>query len=134
MDANTNRAREGARVEEDIARFVIDDKALSAGWKAVRHRISEISLELGKGLETRDAENDPGKFIEAQEEDERKDLIAVASANAKRCEEALRALEEYSKLLSVKASRKFKELRFDVYTLEKETVSKIINLNREQKR
>ncbi len=126
VDANCNRAREGARVLEDISRFVMDDSALSESWKNVRHRITEIS----EGLENapfhyRDAENDPGRDFETAGENERTGLKDIIRANSKRTEEGIRVLEEFSKIFSAEAGRKFKELRFEVYTLEKETLSRL---------
>ena len=40
IDANYNRAKEGLRVCEDIARFILNDKALSAGFKRARHTLA----------------------------------------------------------------------------------------------
>jgi thiamine-phosphate pyrophosphorylase len=39
IDANLNRAREGLRVLEDLARFELDDAALSERAKQIRHGI-----------------------------------------------------------------------------------------------
>ena len=37
LDANLNRAAEGLRVADDLARFVLDDAGLSGEFKAIRH-------------------------------------------------------------------------------------------------
>ena len=41
LDASANRAREGLRVVEDYARFVLDDPGLTRRIKEVRHRLGE---------------------------------------------------------------------------------------------
>ena len=48
---------------------------------------------------------------------------AVLIANFKRTGEALRSLEEYGKLVDVWVSGRFEVLRYDVYTLEKLTIT-----------
>jgi len=43
LDANANRAREALRVLEDYARFVLNDPALSADLKSIRHTLAEAT-------------------------------------------------------------------------------------------
>ncbi len=130
IDANSNRAREGARVVEDVSRFILEDHCLASGWKNVRHRVSELASELGeRPFEARDPEDDPGRLIDSEGEKSRPDFLAVALANAKRSQEAIRVLEEFSKMSSPLLSRKFKDLRFEVYSLEKQTLSELKKLN-----
>ena len=50
---------------------------------------------------------------------------AVLAANFKRIAEALRSLEEYGKLVDVWLSGRFEVLRYDVYTLEKLTLTAV---------
>src|SRR5207244_12522471 len=50
---------------------------------------------------------------------------AVLSANFKRTAEALRTLEEYGKLLDPWLAGRFEVLRYDVYTLEKLTLTAV---------
>ena len=124
IDANSNRAREGARVVEDIARFILIDEKLAARWKDIRHGISRISGELAKNrVDCRDSAHDPGRRIDSAGENTRADCEAIARANAKRTQEAIRVLEEFSKIYSPEAGARFKELRFEVYTLEQETLA-----------
>ncbi len=130
IDANSNRAREGARVVEDVSRFIIEDHGLAARWKNVRHRVSALSAKLGESpSEARNSEDDPGKKIDSEGEKSRPDFPAVALANAKRSQEAIRVLEEFSKISNPLLSRKFKDLRFEVYTLEKQTLSELKKLD-----
>lgn len=129
IDANSNRAREGARVVEEIARFVLGDRVLAGRWKSVRHRVSRLSARLEReAVSCRDSESDPGRKIDSEGENERADYRAVARANAKRTQEGIRVLEEFAKLISPGERARFKELRFDVYTLEKDTLDGLTNI------
>src|SRR6185437_13863312 len=50
---------------------------------------------------------------------------AVLTANFKRTAEALRSLEEYGKLVDVWLAGRFEVIRYDVYTLEKLTLTAV---------
>jgi thiamine-phosphate pyrophosphorylase len=69
IDANLNRAREGLRVLEDLARFELDDSALSERAKQIRHGIRTAAEALGISrqelLEARDTAGDVGTAITA---------------------------------------------------------------------
>jgi thiamine-phosphate pyrophosphorylase len=61
IDANLNRASEGLRVLEDVARLALNDAAISEQLKTMRHRLVECDLALNKQLiGARDAEGDVG--------------------------------------------------------------------------
>lgn len=129
IDANSNRAREGARVVEDIARFVLSDGELAGGWKKIRHMVSRLSCEIELSqARFRDAAGDPGRKLNTGLEPARQDFISLAKANAKRTEEALRALEEFSKFFSDSAAEKFREIRFEAYGLEKTIMERLEEL------
>lgn len=122
LDASANRAREGLRVVEDYVRFVLDDPMLTRRLKDCRHRLGEASKALdadGRLIASRDTRGDVGTHIMTSSEQVRENPRAVLSANFKRAGEALRTLEEYSKLIDVWLSGRFEVLRYDLYTLEK---------------
>lgn len=121
LDASANRAREGLRVVEDYVRFVLDDPGLTRRLKEVRHRLAEAVRGLGLDLliGARDTAGDVGTHIMTASEQARENPRAVLTANFKRTGEALRSLEEYSKLADVWLAGRFEVLRYDVYTLEK---------------
>lgn len=121
LDASANRAREGLRVVEDYARFALDDSMLAARLKDVRHRLAESTrgLPAAELVASRDTPGDVGTHITAPTERLRESPRAVLAANFRRTAEALRSLEEYSKLLDPWLSARFEVLRYDVYTLEK---------------
>jgi thiamine-phosphate pyrophosphorylase len=125
LDASANRAREGLRVVEDYVRFALDDPILTRRIKEVRHRLAETiqGLDLEMLLASRDTQGDVGTHIMTVSEQARENPRAVLIANFKRTGEALRSLEEYGKLVDVWLSGRFEVLRYDVYTLEKLTLT-----------
>ena len=119
IDANFNRASEGARVLEEISRFVLEDETLSESFKNIRHSINKISDKYYReNLLSRDSENDIGLNI--HNPDSRHGIDTIFKANIKRLEEALRVLSEYTAL------GEFEKMRYKVYTLEKVMYSKLI--------
>jgi thiamine-phosphate pyrophosphorylase len=125
LDASANRAREGLRVVEDYARFVLDDPGLTRRLKEVRHRLAEALAGLDPDLliGSRDTRGDVGTHIMTAAERTRENPRAVLAANFRRTAEALRSLEEYAKLADVWLAGRFEVLRYDVYTLEKLTLT-----------
>jgi thiamine-phosphate pyrophosphorylase len=106
------------RVVEDTARFVLNRADAAKALREMRHGLDAIVRQHYKTLLAhRDVENDSGRSRpSAAYASGVHDLLA---ANFKRCEEALRVLEEYGRLLSVAAVRKAQALRFQVYQWEK---------------
>lgn len=125
FDAAANRAREGLRVVEDYVRFVLDDPALTKRLKDIRHRLAEATRGHDPDLllAARDTEGDVGTHIMTAAESSRESPRAVLTANLKRTAEALRTLEEYSKLDDPWLAGRFEVLRYDVYTLEKRVLT-----------
>jgi thiamine-phosphate pyrophosphorylase len=134
FDANCNRAREGLRVAEEIARFVLGDESISAELKDIRHKTCELVEKLTPdepAVAGREVRTDVGRESFSKSEGVRVDLIDIARVNLGRSEEALRVLEEFSKLRDKSKARGFKSLRFKVYELEKVIVQKLGNANEE---
>ena len=127
LDASANRAREGLRVAEDYVRFVLDDPGLTKRFKEVRHRLAEAERGLDAHLlvGARDTREDVGTHIMTPSEQIRENPRAVLAANFKRIGEALRSLEEYTKLIDIWLAGRFEVLRYDVYTLEKLTMTAV---------
>ena len=126
IDANFNRSREGLRVCEDAARFILNSAKLTKDLKAVRHSVSRIikscDADLKSLLESRDVEIDVGKGSRYVTEMRRRDAADVFYANMERVKESMRVLEEFFKLVDKKASAKFTDLRYKVYDIEKRSV------------
>jgi thiamine-phosphate pyrophosphorylase len=127
LDASANRASEGLRVVEDYVRFVLDDPALTRRLKEARHRLGEAirGLDPERLVAARDTRGDVGTHIMTVSEQARENPRAVLTANFKRTAEALRTLEEYSKLIDPWLSGRFEVLRYDIYTLEKLTLTAV---------
>lgn len=115
IDANLNRAVEGVRVIEEIARFILDDKKATAELKKIRSELRQFKPELN----ARAAEADVGGQSYTRSEARRESLLDIFSANIKRVQEAARVLEEYAKLFDPKLGKTAKRIRFQVYELEK---------------
>ncbi|MCV6608927.1 MAG: thiamine-phosphate pyrophosphorylase [Campylobacterales bacterium] len=116
-DANLNRLREAVRVLEDIARFVKDNKKLAKQLKSIRHKVRVENYQ--KYLQSRDIINDVLKE-NTKSEMERDDLNHIILANFKRSQESARTLEESFKVIDTKEASKFKQIRYELYNLEKE--------------
>jgi len=127
LDASANRAREGLRVVEDYVRFVLDDPGLTRRLKEVRHRLAEAErgLDAHLLLGSRDTREDVGTHIMTPTEQIRENPRAVLAANFKRIAEAMRSLEEYGKLVDIWLAGRFEVLRYDIYTLEKLTMTAV---------
>ena len=122
LDANCNRAREGFRVAEDVARFVMNDSRLLTRLKKLRHGVTsaEKSLFGSPKLRStaRNVEKDLGRGNKEKREKVRRNSQELLKANLKRAQEALRSLEEFSKLIQHPASAQFKRLRYESYKIE----------------
>jgi len=122
LDANVNRAAEGLRALEDVARFLLDDAALATVAKDLRHAIRAVVPAGAVGW--RDTAGDVGEAIKAGDEGLRASPVAVVRANASRAQEALRALEEGLKL-GDGSWRAAEAARYRVYRLESDLLARL---------
>lgn len=123
LDANANRAREALRVMEDAARFIFDDRTLSAALKSLRHDFAQALGDLGRSVQIelhRDTPNDVGTSITTSGEQDRSSVQHVVVAAGKRLSEALRALEEYGKLVDTTFAATIESIRYRGYAVESE--------------
>ena len=121
IDANLNRLREGIRVVEDIQRYIFDDSVLTKKLKNLRHT-SRVS-NYKEFLKQRDIIGDVSKHT-TDSEKTRDSLEFITLSNIKRAEESARVLEECFKLLDSKEAEKFKQIRYELYDLEKQLLCK----------
>jgi thiamine-phosphate pyrophosphorylase len=125
LDANINRLREALRVVEEYFRLGETGPGLAIRLKTLRHSLKEIEQTIGRGrlLTARDTLTDPLAVHTRPEELSRDTAADVLAANFKRAQEAARVLEEYSKACgSSQASAKAKEIRFELYEIEKKVM------------
>ena len=128
IDANINRLLEGLRVCEDIERFIAGSRKLTAIFKRLRHKITATTKDWdinSRGLlDSRNSLKDIGKAsIEA--ELKRNNYKDIFYANIQRSKESIRVLEEFAKLNNKKVADKFKDIRYRLYQVEKEAISRL---------
>lgn len=120
IDANLNRACEALRVLEEIARFLVEDKNISADLKNIRHTLNSLQdADYAELLLARDTEGDIGVSI--KNPDKRSGIETIFKANIKRLQQALRVLAEYCP----ENFDMLENLRYKSYTLEKNMWDKL---------
>ncbi len=119
IDCNLNRASEGYRVLEDLARFVYNNKDLYSKIKLDRHLLRSLSKNIETDLiNSRDSNSDFGRDCSPFSKDTGNMIVL---RNFKRIQEALRSLEEIFKTKGfIEDGKKIESLRYNSYTLEKE--------------
>ncbi len=127
IDANFNRSREGLRVLEEYARFILDDQPLTESFKSARHELCRLIGKLNAAdlLDSRDTPGDVGTTVSLASETNRENISAVVKAAAARLSEALRAIEEYAKTFAPEVSAGIEKLRYHGYELEKQIFARI---------
>jgi len=119
LDANFNRAREGMRVVEDIMRYYYQNESIYKKIKKLRHRLSSVMLKFyNEMIKERDILKDPG--FKLKERGKRKNVVEILKFNFLRIEEALRVIEEFSKMEKENFSEQIKKIRYRIYEIEKE--------------
>ncbi len=120
LDANGNRASEGLRVVEDFLRFAQDDGHLAHECKQLRHALADALAGLPYASLTlaRNAAADVGRPMKTPQELTRLHPSDILQANLKRVQQALRSLEEWSKLQSEALAQQFEAIRYRLYELE----------------
>ena len=121
IDANLDRAREGLRVLEDWARFGLGGNDFVAKIKNYRQILGKNHLEVYK--QSRNYIEDQFKGLIHQEQSKRKTPEQVISSNSGRVQEALRVIEEFSRLYNHELSKIASEIRYEIYTLEIDLLS-----------
>jgi len=132
IDANFNRSREGIRVCEDIARFIMNSPAVSKELKSLRHGVSAIIRSSPTTaqilVESRNAQGDVGRTVRLKSEVSRGSYADIFIASIQRVKESLRVLEEFFKLIDIELAVKLSDLRFRTYDIEKKAVTSLTSL------
>ncbi|RLA74651.1 MAG: thiamine-phosphate pyrophosphorylase [Epsilonproteobacteria bacterium] len=116
VDANINRLSEAIRVVEDISRFIFNDKTTTKKLKNLRHRCQIGNYD--KLLQNRNIKGDIAKQS-TKSELSRENIKDIAVASFKRAEQSSRVLEEVFKMSKKNSSDYFKQLRYELYDIEK---------------
>jgi thiamine-phosphate pyrophosphorylase len=121
IDANFNRAREGLRVVEEQCRFVLGDRHLTERCKLLRHELTMAISALPQEhlLSARETQADVGTTVATPSEARRDSLAEIYAANWRRVQQALRAMEEFAKLICPELAATSESLRYRAYTLAK---------------
>lgn len=130
IDANINRLKEGLRVCEEIVRFCLNNRGLTAEIKQIRHQADAIALRFPAKpllLKERNSQQDIGKNIYGREL-KRRNICDIFFANMQRSKESARVLEEFAKLINSGLALKCKELRYKIYETEKKIALKLSDL------
>ena len=127
LDANFNRAREALRVAEDCGRFALNDPAITAMAKNLRNDLQDIltTMPVDEMITARDTPGDIGTELTSPGETKRSGLGDVATAACKRLSEALRTIEEYSKIIAPGRTVQIERMRYNAYTLEQRLAGRL---------
>ncbi len=116
LDTNLDRTREGLRIIEEWCRFGLNSSQLVAECKNLRQEVARWHTEEMRAA--RDTPGDAGTELSHTREEQRSSIKSLLEANFCRVQEAMRVLEEYSKLYDPNMGKAFKQMRYRVYTLE----------------
>jgi len=117
LDVNLNRAAEGLRTLEDIARVVRQDATLAVWAKSLRHDLAELATRIPRipRLTFRAVHSDAGTSLTCSAESRRNDWGDLVVAACERVTQSLRVIEETSKHHFPILSRECKQLRYRAY-------------------
>lgn len=120
LDANLDRAGEGLRVLEDVARLSLCHAALAERLRSTRHGLAQAVQRIPglpeRLVAARDSASDVGRA--ASHARPHRSLLDLVETNFDRVQEAVRCLEEFSRCLSTDLAQVFGQLRFEVYDIE----------------
>jgi thiamine-phosphate pyrophosphorylase len=121
LDANLNRVAEALRVAEEACRFHWNLPGFAAELKEMRHRALAAVCKGGEFRKDRfafrDIEGDVGRATPSPSGSG--DAADMAFRNLERAKEAVRTLEEASRIESPQAAAELQEIRYHLYALEK---------------
>ncbi len=118
IDANFARAREGFRVLDESARFVLCDHKIFEIIKQLRHRLVGIEERIGLHFLSAQEGNDVGETVIGENNHRRSSLYDIIRANSRRVTESLRVLEEVLKIYRPEIIRECSTMRYRVYEAE----------------
>ena len=121
LDANANRALEGLRVCEEIIRFGCEAPSAFHRLRALRHALARamngVPVSPRERVGARESRRDIGRRAAASRVASLERLLLI---NFQRAKEALRVLEECSRMVAPRHTAGFQRLRFRTYEVERE--------------
>ena len=126
IDANSNRAREGLRVCEDLVRFGLEQPGAFRRLRALRAALNaaliRLPLPAAERVRFRDSRRDLGRRVTPSGAESIEHLLLI---NLQRAKEALRVLEEAARVAAPGSIAAFQRLRFTLYDLERDILIRL---------
>ncbi len=116
IDANLDRAREGLRVMEDWCRFVLKRKDFSVKIKDWRQQLGANHHNIYR--KARLTSQDPSIGVSHPLQKNRLTPEDIFIANSSRVQEALRVIEEFTRITDPKLSELATKIRYETYEIE----------------
>lgn len=119
LDAAVARAREGLRVLDEVARFVLSDTQSFVTLKTIRHRLEIVEQAIGEGALVASRRGpDVGHESSDGLASHHCNVFAIIRANASRVGEALRTLAEFLRLYAPPVAALVEDSRHRLYRVE----------------
>lgn len=129
IDANMNRALEGLRVCEEIARFHLESPQPFRRLRNLRHAVAlaaeRLPLRPAELVGARASRRDIGRRAPSSSVRSLEQLLLI---NFQRAKEALRTLEECTRLIAPSRIASFQRLRFQTYEAERDCLLRVAAL------
>ena len=130
LDANLDRAREGLRVMEDWCRFGLKRSDLSVQLKDWRQKLGIHHHNMYR--KARMTSQDPAMGISHPLQKVRSTPEAVFIANSCRVQEALRVIEEFTRITDPNLCEVATKIRYEAYAIEIEVLNAKEGIDRRQ--
>ena len=130
IDANLDRAREGLRVMEDWCRFGLKRNDFSLQIKDWRQQLGAHHHNVYK--KARLTSEDPAMGISHPFQRNRSTPEDIFVANASRVQEALRVLEEFTRITDPNLSEVAAKIRYETYEIEIKILNAKEGIDRKQ--
>lgn len=126
LDVNSNRAQEGLRVVEDLVRLCLQSPTQFNALRRVRHALAGVlrglPVSASERAAARDSEGDPGRRIYPTPIDSVERLLLI---NLQRAKEAVRVIEEVSRIVCAEQARRLQQIRFQLYDVERRLMLRV---------
>ena len=130
IDANLDRAREGLRVMEDWCRFGLKRSDFSVQIKDWRQQLGVHHHNIYR--KARLTSSDPAMGVSHPFQKIRSNPEAVFIANSSRVQEALRVIEEFTRVTDQKLCEIATKIRYETYEIEIKVLNASEGINRRQ--
>ncbi|WP_269617343.1 thiamine phosphate synthase [Prochlorococcus marinus] len=130
IDANLDRAREGLRVMEDWCRFGLKRSDFSIQIKDWRQQLGIHHHNIYR--KARLTSNDPAMGISHPLQALRSTPEAVFIANSSRVQEALRVIEEFTRITDPNLCEIASKIRYETYEIEIKVLNTTEGINKRQ--